>query len=63
MLPTLAACLEGNNDDTNFNAGILSETEVHLLSLKEFSGYFQDIASNPFPLDKSPFTFDVVGLP
>jgi hypothetical protein len=39
MLPTLAACLEGNNDDTNLNAGILSETEVHLLSLKEFSGY------------------------
>jgi hypothetical protein len=64
MLPILAAHLEESDSDTNLNAGILSETQVHLLSLiEEFSRYFPDIASNPFHLVKSPFTFDAAGVP
>jgi hypothetical protein len=61
VLPILAACLEESNSDADFNADILSETEVHLLSLKEeLSRYFLDIVSNLFALVKSVITFDVV---
>jgi hypothetical protein len=62
LLPILAAHLEEGNSDANLNAGILSETEVHLLSFKEeFRRYFLGIANSLFPLVKSAFIFDVGG--
>jgi hypothetical protein len=61
MLTIQAERLKKSNSDTNLNAGIVSEIEVHLLSLKEeFSRYFPDIASDLFPFVKSPFTFNNV---
>jgi hypothetical protein len=59
MLTIQAASLKKGNSDTNLNARMMSEIEVHLLSLKEeFSRYFPDIASDLFPIVKSPFTFN-----
>jgi hypothetical protein len=63
MLPFLAARIQKSNSDRNLNAGIVSEIEANLLSLKEdFSRYFPDMESNLFPLVKSPFIFDAVGV-
>jgi hypothetical protein len=63
MFPIVTACLEESNSDTKLNAGILSETEGNLLSLKEeFSRHFLDIASSLFPLVKYSFTVDA-GVP
>jgi hypothetical protein len=60
MLPIRSACLEEGNSDANLNAGILSETEVHLLNFKEeFRIYFLGISNSLFPLFKSAFIFDV----
>jgi hypothetical protein len=64
MFPVLAARLEESNNGIGLNKSMLSEIKVHLLCLKkELSRYFPDISNYPFPLVKSPFTFDFDGIP